>query len=171
MLKTSPLTPAFGVEIQNVDLNEATADHLFPALRDAFEEHSALLFRGQELSEESHWRIAGLFGPIDRRDSHVAGVRFRTWWPARCLHPNIPPHGPLVFDLVDTWNGRSLGGCTYHVSHPGGFNYEFQPVNALEADGRRAARFEPFGHTPGPFEVFEPTLSGEAPHTLDLRRQ
>lgn len=77
MLKTSPLTPAFGVEIQNVDLNEATADHLFPALRDAFEEHSALLFRGQELSEESHWRIAGLFGPIEDRlaDERPKGER------------------------------------------------------------------------------------------------
>ncbi|MGI9176628.1 MAG: DUF2126 domain-containing protein [Pirellulales bacterium] len=101
----------------------------------------------------------------------VAGVRFRAWQPPNCLHPMIPVHSPLVFDVVDRWNGRSLGGCTWHVVHPGGRAYETRPVNVLEAESRRVNRFFASGHTPGPF-----TLPGEEPNpdyscTLDLRRR
>jgi len=122
----------------------------------------------------------------------VGGVRFRAWQPPSALHPTIGVHAPLLFDLIDTWNGKAIGGCSYHVQHPGGRNSEHLPVNSYEAESRREARFDNFGHTPGSFTpppwiapmarfylggtppgpMAPPPeeLPGEFPHTLDLRR-
>ena len=100
----------------------------------------------------------------------VAGVRYRAWQAPFSLHPTIGVHAPLVFDLVDTWMQRSLGGCQYHVSHPGGRTYDVFPVNAYEAEGRRLARFFRIGHTPGPMLVRDEPRNPNFPFTLDLRR-
>ncbi|MCM8595315.1 DUF2126 domain-containing protein [Accumulibacter sp.] len=124
---------------------------------------------------------------------YVGGVRYRAWQPPSALHPTIGVHSPMVFDLVDLWNGRAVAGCTYHVMHPGGRNYEHFPVNAYEAESRRHTRFNAYGHTPGSYTPppwvdllsrFHPEgtrlgpmapppeeLPGECPYTLDLRWQ
>ena len=99
----------------------------------------------------------------------VAGIRYKAWDPYSALHPTIKVHTPLVIDIVDTINNRSLGGCTYHVSHPGGRNYDTFPVNANEAEARRVARFNTFGHSQGEMEIREEEPHQERPYTLDLR--
>jgi len=134
--------------------------------------------------------------PLHNTGTHgeyVAGIRYRAWQPPSALHPTIGVHSPLVLDIIDTWNGRSIGGCTYHVAHPGGRNYDVFPVNAYEAETRRISRFWGFGHTPGVLQVppdvqslgrFFPEghppgpmappaeeINSEYPYTLDLRRQ
>ena len=128
-----------------------------------------------------------------RHGEYVAGIRYRAWQPPSALHPTIGVHTPLVIDLIDTWSGKAIGGCTYHVSHPGGRSYDVFPVNAYEAEARRVNRYQPWGHTPGALPVppdlarlaeFLPRGGGlgpmapppeellpEYPYTLDLRRQ
>ncbi|MCB5191261.1 transglutaminase family protein [Methylobacillus arboreus] len=109
--------------------------------------------------------------PTGQAGEYVAGVRFRAWDPWSALHPTIKPHTPLVFDLVDTWTSRAIGGCTYHVAHPGGRNYSTFPVNALEAEARRFARFWDHGHTPGKMAIPDESRNPSFPFTLDLRWQ
>jgi len=108
--------------------------------------------------------------PTGTQGEGVAGVRYRAWQPPGCLQPTIGVHAPLTFDLYDTWNERSIGGCTYHVAHPGGRNYETFPVNAYEAESRRLARFFVTGATQGRFVPATEPKNGDFPVTLDLRR-
>ena len=135
--------------------------------------------------ERMQVRVRGLIGeklavmcngrrlPLQPTGTHgdfVCGVRYRAWQPPRCLHPTIPVHTPLVFDVVDIAAERSIGGCTYHVAHPGGRTYQTFPVNSSEAEARRVARFFEFGHTPGRVTVPPVEVNPEFPSTLDLRR-
>ncbi|MBJ3783270.1 transglutaminase family protein [Devosia sediminis] len=128
-----------------------------------------------ETADPSRYRVACNQRPVPLKPSGkagqvVGGVRFKAWQPASGMHPVMPVHAPLVFDIFDTWTGRAIGGCTYHVAHPGGRNYETFPVNGNEAEARRLARFVPHNHTPGAYTLGAEKPADEFPLTLDLRR-
>ena len=108
--------------------------------------------------------------PTGRVGEFVGAVRYRAWQPASALHPTIGVHAPLVFDLFDSWMNRSMGGCQYHVAHPGGRSHEIFPVNSFEAESRRLARFVRMGHTPGDMTVQPAVVDREFPFTLDMRK-
>lgn len=126
------------------------------------------------------------------KDEYVCGIRYRAWKPPSALHPTIDIDAPITFDIIDTWNSRSIGGCTYYVSHPGGRSYDAFPINSYEAESRRTNRFNDITHTQGrlrpatdsyfasryidtnrlPFLCDPPPeiISKEYPYTLDLRK-
>ncbi|MEM6764756.1 MAG: transglutaminase family protein [Bacteroidota bacterium] len=97
---------------------------------------------------------------------YIAAIRYKAWNPPSALHPTIGADVPLVFDVYDSWNNRSIGGCTYHVSHPGGRNYDTFPVNSFEAEARRSNRFWEYNHTPKAVEQIKTQAS---PVTESLR--
>ena len=107
--------------------------------------------------------------PTGTRGVFVCGIRYKAWAPCSSLHPTIPVHSPLVFDLVDSYHNHSIGGCKYHVIHPGGRNYDKIPVNSNEAEGRRHSRFQSMTHSPGKIKVHKPQIHADFPYTLDLR--
>jgi uncharacterized protein (DUF2126 family) len=139
---------------------DSSAERLQARVTGWVEERFALACNGVEL------KLCGT-GTVG---DYVGGVRFKAWNPPSALHPALPAQTPLIFDIYDRWTGRSLGGLTHHVAHPGGRNYETFPVNANEAEARRRARFFPFGHTPGPASAPVRVFSAEYPTSLDLRR-
>jgi uncharacterized protein (DUF2126 family) len=199
--------PHYGtVKVQNIEMEIRSAIEPWHVLGEEMSSSGTARYVDSSL-ERVQVKLRGLNGDryillcngtrVPLRETHikeefVCGVRYRAWQPPSALHPTIGVDTPLTFDIIDTWNSRSIGGCTYHVSHPGGRHYNTFPVNAYEAESRRGNRFEDTSYTqdviqprayiseikhyveannksvpydPPPIEV-----SGEYPNTLDMRQ-
>jgi uncharacterized protein (DUF2126 family) len=107
--------------------------------------------------------------PTGEPGEAVAGVRYRARQLSASLHPTIPVHAPLVFDIIDGWNERSIGRCTYHTERPDCGAYTARPVNAKEAEDRRRERFQVSDNPPGRMTAPEEETNSNFPMTLDLR--
>jgi uncharacterized protein (DUF2126 family) len=100
----------------------------------------------------------------------VGAVRYKAWDLPSSLYSDIPAVSPLVLELVDPSLQRSLGGCAWYPSHPGGRSFELMPAGDEEAESRWKSLFEPRGHSSGWIAVPPREPLSDFPHTLDLRR-
>jgi uncharacterized protein (DUF2126 family) len=107
--------------------------------------------------------------PTGEPGEAVAGIRYRARRLSATLHPTIPVHTPLVFDIIDRWKERSIGRCTYHAEPPDGHAYTARPANATEAEKRRLERFQESTVTLGRMRAPEHESNPVFPMTLDLR--
>ena len=124
--------------------------------------------------QESRYVVAcnGRHVPLQRTHENgvaVAGVRYRARKLSVTLHPTIPVHAPLVFNLIDRFNERSIGQCTYYVAPPDGRLYTNLPQDAAEAAQRRLERFQVNGSVPVPMAAPPEESNPNFPWTLDLR--
>jgi uncharacterized protein (DUF2126 family) len=108
--------------------------------------------------------------PAGESGEAVAGVRYRARRLSTALHPTIPVHSPLLFDIIDRWKDRSIGRCIYYTGPPDGHTYTVRPANAREAEERRLERFQESGHNLDPMVAPEQESDPTFPLTLDLRR-
>ncbi|MDF1748951.1 MAG: TauD/TfdA family dioxygenase [Alphaproteobacteria bacterium] len=141
-MRTTPLHRDFGVEVHNVSLKDITASQGYEDLRRLFEEHSLLLFRDQDLSDEAQLEFGALFGPLEDRhdrpkpeispvanldatgavisseaDRHVQNLRANFLWHTDSTFLPVPA-------LVNVLQARTLpneGGETELVSTRAGF--------------------------------------------------
>jgi uncharacterized protein (DUF2126 family)/transglutaminase-like putative cysteine protease len=149
--------PAAGGTVRYVD---SSAERLQAKVQGWVEERFILACNG----------VAVPLQPTDTLGEYVGGIRYKAWNPPSALHPTIRAQSPLVFDIYDRWSGRSLGGLSHHVSHPGGLSYDRFPVNANEAEARRRSRFSVNRHSAGPMPEPRGAAGPEHPRSLDLRR-
>jgi uncharacterized protein (DUF2126 family) len=110
--------------------------------------------------------------PTEIAGRYLSGVKYRAWQPPRCLHPTLGVNVPLQFDVVDRMTEYSIGGCRYFAADPSGRAHEIFPINANEAESRRAARFHSGTMTGGRLVVPDlPPVKApnDFPVTFDLR--
>jgi uncharacterized protein (DUF2126 family) len=107
--------------------------------------------------------------PTGEPGEAIAGVRYRARRLSAALHPTIRVHAPLVFEIIDGWNERSMARCTYRVGPAEGRNYTSLPENASEAEQRRRERFQVSDPAPGPRTAPKEETNPIFPMTLDLR--
>jgi uncharacterized protein (DUF2126 family)/transglutaminase-like putative cysteine protease len=99
----------------------------------------------------------------------IAGVRYRARQLSASLHPTVPVHVPLVFELIDRWSQQSIGRCTYYTGPPDGHIYSTRPSSVTEAQERRAERFVVSQPPSGPIAIPPDETNPSFPNTLDLR--
>ncbi|MDX1483986.1 MAG: TauD/TfdA family dioxygenase [Alphaproteobacteria bacterium] len=66
-LTATPLSPALGAEVGGLDLREDLSPETVDAIRELWQRHLVLVFRGQQLTTDQQRRFAANFGTLGRR--------------------------------------------------------------------------------------------------------
>lgn len=130
--------------------------------------------------------------PLQETATHgeyIAGIRYKISNPPATLHPTVWPVQSLVFDVIDTWSGPVIGGCTYLPPQPqlwGSIGTPALPpatgepreaprvfpvpILSMRALGR-SGRFLPHGSGLGPMTAPPKIDDEQFPHLLDLTQR
>jgi uncharacterized protein (DUF2126 family)/transglutaminase-like putative cysteine protease len=107
--------------------------------------------------------------PTGEPGEAIAGIRYRARRLFASLHPTVPVHTPLTFDVLEAATGRSVARCTYYSAAPDGSVYTARPANAAEARARRLARFVVSAPPAEVLAVPVAEVNVVYPMTLDMR--
>jgi len=178
-----PITPVLGAEVADVDLSKPLTDGVFDAIRGAFDRHSVLVFRDQDLTPEQHVAFSRRFGPLmvhvfteDLLDGHpeiyrlsnvvVDGVRqgrpdAGQYWHSDLTYETRPSLGSVMYAL----EVPPVGGDTMFASTAHAFE-QLSPVMQGMLEGLTA--IHEFGHAFGrtntrSIEVAQETLDRRPP--------
>ena len=107
--------------------------------------------------------------PTGTPGEHIAGIRYRARRLNAALHPTIPVHTPLTFELIDTQTRQAVARCTYFAGRPDGTLHPNRPTTGEEARTRRGERFQIETPSTDPIPLPPEEHNPVFPMTLDLR--
>ena len=102
-LNVSRLSPHIGAEVRDIDLRQTLDASTIAAIHDAWLDHSVIIFRNQELSQEDLLRVTGYFGELGKlaRPPEFFPKGYSRLLPNIMMISNIRENGQTIGALPD----------------------------------------------------------------------
>ncbi|MFL9924045.1 TauD/TfdA family dioxygenase [Herbaspirillum lusitanum] len=104
VLDLQPLMPSFGAEVRNLDLSQEPDEATVTALIAALNQHSLLILKRQNITQEQHVALSRRFGDLM---IHVLKQFLTTSYPEIYVLSNVAENGKPIGNHKEGWNWHS----------------------------------------------------------------